>query len=354
MSDTPPVFIGSFHTIVPPWFAGQEFALAFIERHYGEVLSPRSLKIARSIYNHPAIKKRHFALDDPEILLTETPDEKIARFTSRSIALAAEAVTGALAKAGLDPSQVDGLVVNTCSGYVCPGLSTYLMEKLGLRRTARVYDLVGSGCGGAIPNLQLCRALLSDPGAEVVLSVAVEVCSATYAMEDDLSLILSNALFGDGAAAAVLWKRPEGLELVASSSFHAPEDREAIRFVHRDGQLRNQLSLKLPGMVGRAAAKVTGELLTARGLAINDINHWALHTGGEKIIYAVGGALELSEEKLAPTRKVLSDYGNMSSPTVWFVLEEVLRRPLEEGEWIVLLTYGAGLSAHAALLRGDN
>jgi predicted naringenin-chalcone synthase len=158
------------------------------------------------------------------------------------------------------------LVVNTCTGYICPGISTYLIEKLGLSRRVRAYDLVGSGCGGAIPNLEIAQSLLARNGDGVVVSVSVEICTATFQMENDLSLLLSNTLFGDGAAAAVLWTRPVGYELVASASRYVPEQRDTIRYVHKHGQLYNQLSLKLPDLVRKAAAQVVADVLEPQSL----------------------------------------------------------------------------------------
>jgi predicted naringenin-chalcone synthase len=280
----------------------------------------------------------------------ESADEKIARFTEKSIELSSQAVIKALAQAKVSAQEVTALVVNTCTGYICPGISTYLLERLGLPRNIKVFDLVGSGCGGAIPNLQVAEALLKANGG-VVVSVAVEICSSVFQMGNDLSLILSNALFGDGAAAVVLMTRPTGFELVATAGRYVPEQREAIRFMHKEGQLHNQLSTKLPELVNKAAAGVVAELLTSQGLQVADIRHWALHTGGEKIIDAVRDEINIPEEQLRATRSILSAYGNMSSPTVWFVLEELQRNGIAAGEWCVMVAYGAGLSAHACLLR---
>jgi predicted naringenin-chalcone synthase len=306
--------------------------------------------LIRATFSHPGIQKRHFAVDDPELIFDESPDQKIARFTEKSIELSSQAIIKALDQAGVGVQDVTGLVVNTCTGYICPGISTYIMERLGLSRTIRVYDLVGSGCGGAIPNLQVAESLLKSQGG-VVVSVAVEICSSVFQMGNDLSLILSNALFGDGAAAAVLTTGPAGFELVASAGRYVPEQRYAIRFVHKQGQLHNQLSTKLPDMVKKAAAGVVADLLSAQGLQTGDIKHWAFHTGGEKIINAVRDEIGIPEEQLRATRAILANYGNMSSPTVWFVLEEVLRNGISAGEWCVMVAYGAGLSAHACLLR---
>jgi predicted naringenin-chalcone synthase len=225
------------------------------------------------------------------------------------------------------------------------------MERLGLSRSIRVYDMVGSGCGGAIPNLQVAESLLKTNGGGIVVSVAVEICSSVFRMGNDLSLILSNALFSDGAAAAVLISKPAGLELVASAGRYLPEERDAIRFVHKEGLLHNQLSLRLSDLVKKTAAEVVDDLLSSQGLKTDDIRHWAFHTGGDKIINAVRDEIGIHEERFRATRKILAEYGNMSSPTVWFVMEEILRTGVAAGEWCVMVAYGAGLSAHACLLR---
>ena len=343
-------YIASFACVVPPFSADQAYSAELVKKHYASELSARSLGLIRATFAHPGIRKRHFSVDDPASIMNESPDQKIARFTSKSIELSAQAVIKALDQAGVSVRDVTGLVVNTCTGYICPGISTYLIERLGLSRSIRVYDLVGSGCGGAIPNLQVAESLLMTNGG-VVVSVAVEICSSVFQMGNDLSLILSNALFGDGAAAAVLMTGPAGFELAATAGRYVPEQRDSIRFVHKQGALHNQLSTKLPELVNKAAAEVVADLLSSQGLKTADIQHWALHTGGEKIINAVRDEIGVPEDKLRATRTILAEYGNMSSPTVWFVLEELERIGISAGEWCVMVAYGAGLSAHACLLR---
>lgn len=343
--------IASLSVATPPFALSQSQSLEHLLKHYGGKLKPRSLSIIRKLFAHPGIMKRHFAIDDVNSFLTETPDDRIARFNRWSVELSEKAILNALANAGLTIKAMTGLVVNTCTGYICPGISTYLIEKLGLRRDMKVYDLVGSGCGGAIPNLEIAGSLANNSADGVIVSVSVEICSATFQMGDDLSLLISNALFGDGASAAVLWNRPSGLELIASASYYVPEDRDAIRYVHKNGQLHNQLSTNLDNLVRKAVLQVITKLLEQASLNVADIKHWALHTGGEKIINAVRDEIGLSETQLYHTRRILSEYGNMSSPTVWFVLNEILNDGVESGEWCVMVAFGAGLSAHAYLLR---
>ena len=338
--------------VEPPLFSiSQSDSGKYLLKHYADKLTPRSLTLTRKLCAHPGIMKRHFAIDDPESFLSEDPDSRIARFTKSSVDLSSKGILRALEAAGLATDRVSGLVVNTCTGYICPGISTYLIETLGLKRDIKVYDLVGGGCGGAIPNLEIAASLATGCRDGVVVSVSVEICSATFQMGDDLSLLVSNALFGDGAAAAVLWTRPEGLELISSSSYYVPEDRDAIRYIHKNGQLYNQLSTNLPHLVKKAVARVVENVLNPMALKVEDIKHWALHTGGEKIINTIKTEIGLSETQLQATRRILSEYGNMSSPTVWFVLDEILKKGIEKGEWCIMVAFGAGLSAHAYLMK---
>lgn len=343
--------IASIAVATPPCSLDQSELGRLAHKHYHKRLSSRSMSVIHALFSHPSIRQRSFAVDDVESLVDEDLDARVARFTHWTVELSAQAIMRALEQAGLGAEDVAGLVVNTCTGYICPGISTYLIEKLGLPRSVHVYDLVGSGCGGAIPNLEVAESLLKRNGGGPVVSASVEICTATFQMGDDVSLLLSNALFGDGAAAAVLWTKPSGYELIASASRYAPEQRDSIRYVHKNGQLHNQLSLRLPGMVGKAAAQVVADVLGPRALAPKDIRHWALHTGGEKVIDAVRDEIGLSEEQVSHTRRVLARHGNMSSPTVWFVLREIENEGIAPGEWCIMVAFGAGLSAHAFLLR---
>ena len=344
-------YIASVGLAIPPLRVEQILAGEMLEAHTKHELSERSLYVMRKLFAHPSISSRSFAIDDSETIFDENPDDRIARFTKWSIALSSEAVSKALDASKVDIGDIRGLIVNTCTGYLCPGISTYLIEKLGLKREVKVYDLLGSGCGGAIPNLQLADALVRQSDGGVIVSVSVEICSATFQMADDLSLIVSNTLFGDGAAAAVLRNEPGQLEMIDSASLYIPEEREYIRYIHKNGQLYNQLSVLLHNHVKKAAAQVVSSLLSRHSLRIADIRHWALHTGGEKVINSIKDKIGLSEEQLAATRSILADYGNMSSPTVFFVLDRIKEAGMKRNDLCMMVAFGAGLSAHACLLR---
>jgi alkylresorcinol/alkylpyrone synthase len=170
-------------------------------------------------------------------------------------------------------------------------------------------------------------------------------------MDNDMSLLISNAIFGDGAAAAVLWTRPEGLRIVDSAGRIDTSFREDVRYVYKQGKLHNKLAVQLPKVVGTVVPPLIEELLARNGLTRRDIRHWAIHPGGDRMVAVLEEALELTPEQMAPTRKVLETYGNMSSPTVLFVLKELMEQGIAPGERVLLTAYGAGMSAYACLLE---
>ena len=345
------VRLASVGVALPPLRVTQAEAEAAMSRRYAGVLSPTSLAALRKMVLHPSIRARHFAFDSPEQLFAESADERAARFCRWAVRLSAEAAGMAMARAGLTAGDVAAVIVNTCTGYLCPGISTYLIETMGLRRDIRCHDLLGAGCGGAVPNLELGRDMLAMLPDGAVLCVAVEICSATFQMDNDLSLLVSNALFGDGAAACVLWTRPQGLALVDSARVYAPEHRDIIRYVYRNGQLHNQLSPRLPRIMKHTVAEAALAALARHGLQAAEVPHWAIHPGGEKVINEIKSAVGLSEAQVRLSRGVLADYGNMSSPTVLFALDRLLAGGMAPGDWCMLVGAGAGMSAHAMLLR---
>ncbi len=337
----------------PEFCIDQETALEVMEKHYGEGLTDRARDLLRTFFGHPSVGQRRLAIDSPDQLFTETPDERMERFTRSAVDLSAQAAREALDGADIDKGKVAGIIVNTCTGYICPGISNYLIEELDLARDIHAYDLVGAGCGGAIPNLELGQLLSSSTEDDVVLTVSVEICSATFQMGEEPALLVSNALFGDGAAAAVLGQRADGLKMETSRSLHVPRYRDDIRYVYRDGQLHNQLSVTLPAKSSRVVGRLVEEFMDDEQIGKDNIQHWAVHPGGEKVIQRLQEVIGLSDGQIAPTRRVLRDYGNLSSASVWLVLREIMESGIAPGERCLMLAFGAGLSAHLMLLRKE-
>ena len=346
--------IASVGIAIPPCGLNQEKANSLLTQLYKDKMRPTRLEIMQQMLSHPSIKQRYISVEAPENLVAlkdEDPDSRVDRFTHWAVKLSAAAIQEALRRQNLSVDEVTTLIVNTCTGYLCPGIATYLIEELGFSSHIKAYDLVGSGCAGAIPNIQLAEQVLQNNPEEIVVCVSVEICSAIYQMGNDLSLIVSNAIFGDGAAAVVLWNRPEGVELISTMSYFDPKYRSAVRMIYRKGQLHNRLSSKLPKIIEKIVPRLIIDMLESQGLGTQDVQHWAIHSGGYKIVQGIKNKLKLTESQIAVTRHILAEYGNMSSPTVLFELHRILDGKPAKGAFVFMIAFGAGLAVHAYLLR---
>ncbi|MFN2644279.1 MAG: type III polyketide synthase [Burkholderiales bacterium] len=319
-------------------------------------LSARSKATLQGVLLNAAsgIDARHLALAQLDEAFDLEPDALAARYVRHAPALAAAAGRSALNDAGLSPHEVDAVVVSTCTGYLCPGLTSYMSEALGLRADALGLDLVGQGCGAALPNLRTAEALIAAGRCAHVLSICVEVCIAAFYIDDDMGVLISACIFGDGAGAVVLASdAPEGkrrVEWRGAWSSTDPAERDTLRFEARGGMLRNILAPEVPALAGERAAALLERALGEAGVARRDIRYWIWHAGGKRVLDRLRDAAGLEPADVEPSARVLREYGNLSSPFVLFVLEAALRERAPGGCWW-LSSFGAGFSCHGALLR---
>jgi alkylresorcinol/alkylpyrone synthase len=352
------MYLQALATAVPAATYTQAQCWGFIEQSPARLrLNRRSQLTLRAVLKGASgVATRHFAVPEIAHVFDLNADQLNAAFRAEAPRLAAAALTRALAAAGARPAELDALLICTCTGYLCPGLTSYVAEQLGLRPGAWLQDLVGLGCGAAIPTLRAAQAVLAAQPDALVACVAVEVCSAAFYLDDDPGVLISACLFSDGAA-ATLWRsaplkgaevgRAAALRCHSFSTVHRPADRDRIRFEHRDGKLRNLLDAAVPGL---AAAAVSGLLADERRREnAAPISRLIAHPGGRDVLDALEEALP--GYPLEASREVLSRCGNMSSPSVLFALEEALAsgRPDENGDWW-LVSFGAGFSAHGCRL----
>jgi len=317
-------------------------------------LGRRSRAIAQTVLlGDNGIEARRLALASLDEVFEIDPDTLHARFVEHAPKLAADAAAKALRDAKLAPGDVDGLVVSTCTGYLCPGLSGYVVERLGLPRDLRAFDLVGHGCAAALPNWQLAGALLESGQCRNVVSVCVELSSAAMYLDDDPGVLISACLFGDGAGAALLSAAPGGkrrIECSAIGSLLNPSEREALRFEQRGGMLRNVLTRPVPRLAAEHAEQVLDRMLAAASLERGDIAQWVWHAGGRDVLLSIKSRLGLSDDQLRHSSAVLREFGNLSSAFVYFVLEAALADDARAGWWW-MSSFGAGFSCHGALLK---
>jgi len=350
------MYVNGLGTANPPRrFTKTECWEAFKTSEWFLKLDRRARVIAETVLlKDNGIASRSLALTSLDEAFRIDPDTLHNRFRTHAPALAAAAGRKSLDDAGVGASDMDGLVISTCTGYLCPGLTSYVIERLGLRPDVLAFDLVGQGCAAALPNWRLADALLSAGSCRHVLSICVEVSSAAMYLDNDPGVLISACLFGDGAGAAVLSARREperrSIEWQAYGSLTNPAEREALRFEADRGMLRNVLTRPVPRLAADHAEKVLHTVLQRTGLAPSDIAAWILHAGGRDVLIALQSRLGISAHQLRYSAAMLREFGNMSSAFVYFVLQAALRDKAAAGRWW-MSSFGAGFSCHGALLE---
>jgi alkylresorcinol/alkylpyrone synthase len=320
---------------------------------YAALTRRSRILLERLLLSDNGIRTRALALDPLSDAFHAQPDVLHRRFATHAPRLAEAAAREALQDAGCDLGDVDGIIVSTCTGYLCPGLTSYVIERLGLRADVTALDLVGQGCGAALPNLRTAEAFIAARRCDKVLSISVEVCSAAFYIDDNPGVLVSACLFGDGAGAAVLDREPRANGLcprwVSSESLINPAQRDTLRFEQRDGMLRNILTPEVPALAAEHAEIVLDGSLARAGLSRGSIDAWLWHAGGRTVLEALQRQLGLEARQFRHSADVLRDYGNVSSACVYFVLKSALRERVSPGWWW-LSSFGAGFSCHGALL----
>jgi predicted naringenin-chalcone synthase len=273
---------------------------------------------------------------------------RMKKFEACAPGLAAEAAEKLLV--GEDRSRITHIVVTSCTGLSAPGIDLELIERCGLPPTAERTMVGFMGCYAAINALKLARHIVrSEPNARV-LAVNLELCSLHLHETDDLEEILSFLLFADGCAAALISADPVGVEMKSFRAALVPGTKELIRWNIRQQGFDMVLSGGVPGAIRSALTSSRDDILGGA----NDIDLWAVHPGGRTVLDAVEQAFGLPPEALMASRGVLHDYGNMSSGTVMFVLDRIMREAGEgqkAGKNGCAMSFGPGLVAETMMFR---
>jgi predicted naringenin-chalcone synthase len=265
---------------------------------------------------------------------------RMARFAPAARLLAGQAV------AALAPpvEAITHLIVASCTGFTAPGLDFHIMQDAGLRRSVERTSVGFMGCFAAVNALKLARHIVrSEPDANVLV-VNVELSSLHLQERWELETMLSFLLFADGASAALISATPGGLSLGAFNATVLPDSEDLITWHIRDSGFEMHLSGQVPGRIRRFLAEQGGRLFGNR--AVESIAHWAVHAGGRSILDAVQHGLALAPDALSHSRAVLREFGNMSSATLMFVLDRILRDTRRTGEGIAM-AFGPGLTVES-------
>ncbi len=346
-----------------------------------ETFPPEERHRIQAVFRAVGVNRRAMWLSEKNYNPTTDPDDFHSRYISGIREIVPPVAREALEKAGLQGSDLDFIVFSSCTGYTCPGYSVELAYTLGMPEDRPTANLLGMGCSSLVPAIE--RAwdhLTARPGLRALV-VSAEICSATYWIDHDPETALGNALFGDGAAAVILSSRKEDIsqfdlnradlnrvDLNRADQNRADQNRgpvaeiEGFRtlrdgrylfdmgFNQKQGRLKVRLSSEIPDRIVPLALQMI------KLLELDENSRVAVHPGGKRILDLMGDALSRDSEKwnteLNYSRSILREYGNMSSPTVAFVLQRsILERPVVPNEVGALITMGPGLSVEGMRMR---
>lgn len=353
-------------TAFPDSYSQDDLWDSFFAEHYGYDAA------AHRIWRNCGVEQRH-AVVDPRIddLRFAGTEERMRRYLEAGLPLAVEAVESCLADARLNPSQIDHLTVVSCTGYGTPGIEIGLAQQLGFDRRVQRLRVGDMGCYAAVPAVAATADAAASRG-KVGLVVCLELTSLHVQPPiDDLAQVVAHALFSDAAVAIALMPpvgrvaaagssraalpvatRHDGFEVVDVVSYTDAEHAPLMTWDVTDLGFRMGLSPKVARVLGEHVEPVVEDLLRPHGLTTNDVQGWAVHPGGPAIIEVIERRLQLAATDLDESRAVLARHGNCSSATVLVVLDRIRRqRDLKDGDAVVAMAFGPGLTLYATLLR---
>lgn len=306
----------------------------------------------RGFFSRSAIEGRHLWIDPARFRPDESVDGLNARFGEGALALGEEAARGALERAGWRVSDVDFIVTTTCTGRMTPSLDAHLVARLGCRRDVQRAHVGDTGCASGMVALQQAWNHLQAFPDHRALVIAAEICSAAYFLDDRLESAVAHAIFADGAGALALANAGPGPTIVEHRTLFRPEHLDAMGFEYPGGRPRVVLSKDVRRIGATMMGEMAAILMETHGLKREDVAHWVLHSAGRRVLDRAATVLDLAEAQTTASRTVLRRFGNMSSATILFVLEETLRAESPvPGEWGVMIGLGPGFAAEGALLR---
>jgi alkylresorcinol/alkylpyrone synthase len=339
----------SVATSVPPYPLDQDDVIERVKLLFG---GAQALDRLLPVFTNTGIRTRYSCVPLDWYDRRHSWPERNRIYLSAALDLLEATTIQLLDRAGLAKDAIDEIVVVSTTGIATPSLDALLIERMGLRADVRRLPIFGLGCAGGV--LGLARAAsqaVAAPG-ERVLFLVVELCALSFRRDDFAkSNIVATALFGDGAAGALLSTAGHGPVIVAAGEHTWPKSLEVMGWDVADDGLSAVFSRDIPQLVATRFRAVADGFLARHGLAISDIDRFVCHPGGAKVIAALEGAFGLEDGALEGARGVLRDYGNMSAATVMFVLDRMLG---DGPQWRRALMNALGPGFSAGFLVLDN
>ena len=339
----------SLATAVPPHVIEQQDAKACAREAFGgkKALFDR----LAGVFDNAGIARRHIVAPQEWYMSAHGWQDRNAVYLDAAESLFVEAASAAIEKAGLAPDQIDGVVTVSTTGIATPSLEARVGPRMGLRDDVRRVPMFGLGCAGGVNGLATTsRLAASEPGTNW-LFVTVETCSISIRLDsDDPAAVVATALFGDGAAAAVVTSGEHSIaRIMGGAEKLFPDTLRIMGWDVEDPGLAVVFDRAIPPFIEENLASTVDEMCAKLGIDRSDIDRLCCHPGGVKVIDAIETALHLNQGELNIEREVLRDFGNMSAPTVMFVLDRLLKQGLPDR--VLMTAFGPGFTCAGLLLE---
>jgi alkylresorcinol/alkylpyrone synthase len=337
-----PPYTRSTEEIIPflkVWLAGQE------ERYQRKVIK---------LFENAGVERRYSIMDLEEVFLKTSLEEKNDIYKRETIKLAEGALTKALNKAHLTPSDIDFIITVSCTGIMIPSVDAYLINKLDMKQDIVRLPVTEMGCVAGVSGMIYANNFLkANPNKRAVV-IAVESPTSTFQIEDySMVNIVSAAIFGDGCACTVLssYKEEQGPEIIDDAMYHFYNAEHMMGFELKNTGLQMVLDKEVPEKIAAHFPKIVHPFLERNGLTIEDVDHLIFHPGGKKIVQTIEALFGSLGKNIDYTKAVLKEYGNMSSATVLYVLERFIAQGAKKGDIGLMLSFGPGFTAQRLLLK---
>jgi alkylresorcinol/alkylpyrone synthase len=344
-----PCSLLSLATAVPPQVVEQHEAKARAREAFGgkKALFDR----LSGVFDNAGISRRHIVAPQDWYMADHGWHDRNAVYLEAAESMFVEAASAAIEKAGFNPDQIDGVVTVSTTGIATPSLDARVADRMGFRDDIRRVPVFGLGCAGGVNGLATAsRMAVAEPGTNW-LFVTVETCSISIRLDsDDPAAVVATALFGDGAAAAVVTAGEHSLaRITGSAETLFPDTLRIMGWDVEDPGLAVVFDRAIPPFIEEHLAPTVDAMCASMGVRRDDIDRLCCHPGGVKVIDAIESALHLNQGELNLEREVLNDYGNMSAPTVMFVLDRLLKQGLPDR--VLMTAFGPGFTCAGLMLE---
>lgn len=314
----------------------------------------RFIRKVKKIFEGASVDKRYSIMSPEEVFSNLGFEERNDIYVRETVKLGRQCLSTALSQADWKPEDLDFLITVSCTGIMIPSLDAYLINDLGLRQDVVRLPVTEMGCAAGVSGMIYAKNFLkANPGKRAAV-VAVESPTATFQINDyAMANIVSAAIFGDGAACVLLSadESDKGPEILAEEMYHFYKSEEMMGFKLTDTGLQMVLDVAVPETIAGHFPDIIHPFLSKNDMEISDINHLIFHPGGKKIIQVVEELFGQLGKNIDRTKDVLKQYGNMSSATVLYVLQQFMESSPAPGETGLMLSFGPGFSAQRILLK---